>query len=63
MEPQDILRLREEIDETVDQFAGRLGVSSHTIRNWEKGLTRPYPYFQVKLRKLRQEFDKATTKV
>ena len=58
MEPEEITKLREAIDETYDQFAGRIGVSGNTIRRWEAGLTTPYPYWQVKLRKLRSQFNK-----
>lgn len=62
MEPEEITKLREEIDETYDQFGGRVGVSGNTIRRWERGQVKPGPYWQVKLRKIRYQFNRQKAK-
>ncbi len=37
----DIAALRHFIDLTQDQFARAMGISVHTLRNWEQGRRRP----------------------
>jgi len=53
MKPEDIKQLRETLNETFDQFAGRIGVSANSIRRWESGKVKPHPYWITKLRRIR----------
>ncbi len=38
---EDVVALRRFIDLTQEQFAQALGISVHTLRNWEQGRRRP----------------------
>ena len=37
----DVVLLRRFVDMTQEQFAGALGISVHTLRNWEQGRRTP----------------------
>ncbi len=41
LEPGDVAALRRFICLTQEQFAAALGISVHTLRNWEQGRVRP----------------------
>jgi putative transcriptional regulator len=38
---EDVVALRRFVDLTQDQFAAALGISVHTLRNWEQGRRTP----------------------
>jgi DNA-binding transcriptional regulator YiaG len=41
LEPGDVTALRRFVDLTQERFAEALGISVHTLRNWEQGRVQP----------------------
>lgn len=48
----DIKALRQKLDLTQEQFAVKIGVTSMTVRRWEKGVTHPSRMAQKLLKEI-----------
>ena len=52
MKPELIKRLRESLNLSQEQFAGRLGCRRWSVIRWEQGTSRPHKMFVEKMREL-----------
>jgi len=58
MDGKEILRLRQDLGLSRERFARLVNVSSSSVRNWEKGTSKPTPLAQEKLERLTKDINR-----